>query len=173
MERYLRVDEPDGTVSVAFNEEVKAVQVEISSTPPPDQPPIPHQILEVVSRTPSTGRMPWYSTDRIVRSTDGRKIIPLFLTFILLVAAIANVSIHRRVVDILNVILMSITLVAVAVDSLASRLFIITHALVLTFIIAYLITYMDHWGQVGYLFGSLFLCIFILRCTEMKDSESQ
>ena len=158
-ERYVVVDEPDGSVAVAFNEEVKP--------PPPlpntveieqEQQSFVTEILRISRRVERQRATSHRLSDQAVTRA---KLLSNFFAAVLLFSAVANLALHRRIYDILNVIFMSFTIAAIRYDSLVSRMFITMHAVLSIMGIAYFAVRL-YWGQVGYLLGCIVLCTFVL-----------
>lgn len=160
-ERYVVVDEPDGGVAVAFNEEVK---------PPPPLPDTVEieqeqqqqsfltEILRISRRVARQRAVSHRLSDQAVARS---KLLSNFFAAVLLFSAVANLALHRRFFDILNVIFMSFTIAAIRYDSLVSRMFITMHAVLSIMGMAYFAVRL-YWGQVGYLLGCIILCTFVL-----------
>ena len=96
-----------------------------------------------------------------IGSSRRKKLLSNFFAAVLLFSAVANLALHRRFFDILNVIFMSFTIAAIRYDSLVSRMFITMHAVLSIMGMAYFAVRL-YWGQVAYLLGCIILCTFVL-----------
>ena len=82
--------------------------------------------------------------------------------FVLLMSSVVNVSVHKRLVDILSVIFSSLTLMAVRYDvGFVSKCQFAIHGWFAMWVIIPL-ALCHNWGQVVYQFGCMSLCIFCL-----------
>ena len=165
-DRYLVVNEPDGSLSVALNEQVKTIPVHISIPPPQTA----QQVDALVIRSP-----PLLQSNAVTESTiqynNKYTLISQYFAFILLMAAIANVILPpHSPLDVVNVVLMSFTFVAVSSDNISTRVYLLIHAVFTLFVIAFHIAYTFEWVQVGFQLSCLALCIFVLRWRNSLDT---
>ena len=159
-DRYLVVNEPDGSLSVALNEQVKTIPVHISIPPPQTA----QQVDALVIMSPPLLQ------SNAVESTQYTLISQSF-AFILLMAAIATVILPpHSPLDVVNVVLMSFTFVAVSSDNISARGYLLLHAVFTLFVIAFHIAYTFEWVQVGFQLSCLALCIFVLRWRNSLDT---
>ena len=168
-ERYIIIDEPDGSVAVGFNEEVKA--------PPPPPPPLPPPFApsdntayaEILRISPGRTRRMSLRRRLSDESAARCKIVSQLCAFLLLLSSVANVALHQRVFDILNVIFICFTIVAITYDSISSRMYMLVHLLLATLSIPYFVAYLQLWGQAGHQVGCVVLCAFVMRWRELHD----
>ena len=171
-ERYSIVEDPDGGVSVAVNHEIQVQSSELSNSP---QCSVGGDIEMGHSHRAATV----LGDSRIlIRSRQGRVDIELIhqeeqrrqtygigvqmCAFVLLMSSVVNVSVYKRLVDILSVIFSSLTLMAVRYDvGFVSKCQFAIHGSFAMGVIIPLALY-HNWGQVLYQLGCMSLCIFCL-----------
>ena len=156
-DRYLVVNEPDGSLSVALNEQVKTIPVHISIPPPQTA----QQVDALVIMSPPL--LQSNAVESTIHYNNKYTLISQYFAFILLMAAIVTVILPpHSPLDVVNVVLMSFTFVAVSSDNISALVYLLIHAVFTLFVIAFHIAYKFAWVQVGFQLSCLALCTFVL-----------
>lgn len=134
-ERHLVVEEPDGSVAIAFNEEVPA--------PPPPPPP---RLLEI-----------FQPPQHIIYTIEYHPVVR-GLAYIFFISAGINLALFRRTIDIINFVLIITTIGALHTEKPASIAVIILHGtcaglMVVPFCV------LRMWEQAIYQFSIAIMCL--------------
>lgn len=165
-ERYSIVEDPDGAVSVAVNVEVKPQPCALSN------PRYSHVRDNEMQHRPATilGDSPILMLSRRrgnFEPAQSQELKTYGLTlqmcaFILLLSAVVNVCVHKRLIDIINVVLTCFTSLAIRYDlGCLSKCQLLSHG---TFAVGTTIPLAlnSDIGQVVYQLGCMSLCIYCL-----------
>ena len=147
-ERHLVVEEPDGSVAIAFNEEVAA--------PPPPPPP------EMIGLRPQPRFRFLIEYHPVARA----------LAYIFVIASGINLGLFRRIIDIINFALIVSTTGALHTEHSASITVIVFHGTCAgLMIVPFCVLRM--WEQAIYQFSIAMMCITAFNtCTRLAEQIS-
>lgn len=149
-ERHLVVEEPDGSVAIAFNEEVAA--------PPP--PPPPPEMIRLRPRPRFRLLLEYHPVARA-------------LAYIFVIASGINLALFMRIIDIINFVLIVSTTGALHTEHSASITVIVFHGtcaglMVVPFCV------LRMWEQAIYQFSIAMMCITAFNtCTQTCEEISE
>jgi len=137
--RHLVVEEPDGSVAIAFNEDV----------PPPELPPEP-------PRTRVFHRVIGVKYDRTAK----------LMSYVLSFSSVFCLMYLDRIVDAVNTLLICATTVAIHTENRPYSIIVpTTHGTIsLLMVVPFAVLHM--WDQVAYQVGCVVLCVFSIRTAE-------